>query len=120
MFDFPATNNEEEYETIISGLELSMAMDVKRLEVHTDSQLVAYQVSGEYEARDDLMIAYQEVVKKLLKKFEQIHVKLVLRNSNSQADALARLATSEGPTEMKDVTITKFTHPSTSYSLVEP
>lgn len=64
------------------------------------------------------MTAYQELVRELLEWFEQVHVKLVPRNSNSQADALARLVTSEGPIEMKDMTITKLSHPSTSYSLV--
>lgn len=79
---------------------------------------MAYQVSGNYEARDDRMATYQEVVKKLIQKFEQIYVKLIARDLNSQADALARLATPEGPAEMKDVTITKLTHPSNCYPLV--
>lgn len=39
MFEFSATNNEEEYEALIWGLEMAMAMDVKRRKVHTDSQL---------------------------------------------------------------------------------
>lgn len=47
-----------------------------------------------------------------------MHVKLGPRNVNTQADALARLANFEGPTAMKDVTIKKLSHPSTSYSLV--
>lgn len=97
---------------------MSIAMGVKRLQVHTDSQLVAYQVSGEYEAQDDRMETYQEIVKKLIQKFEQIHAKFVPRDSNSQADVLAHLATSEGSAGMKDVTITKLAHPSNHYPLV--
>lgn len=118
MFDFPAMNNEAKYEALINGLEKAMAMDVKRLQIHINSQLVTYQVSGEYEAQDDRMMAYQEVVRLLLKIFEQIHAKLVPQNSNSQADALAQLVTSEGPTDMKEVTLTKLNHQSTSYSLI--
>lgn len=77
-----------------------MAMGVKRLQVHTDSQLVMCQILREYEARLDQMTTYQDDVKK------------------SQVDSLARLATMEGPVDMREVTITKLTLPSTNYSLV--
>lgn len=93
---------------------MSIAMGVKRLQVHIDSQLVTCQVSGDYKARDGRMATYQEIVKKLIQRFEQVYVKLIPRDSNSQADALAHLATSEGPVEIKDVTITKLSHPSHS------
>lgn len=66
---------------------MSMTMGIKRLHLHTDSQLVTYKVSREYEANNDRMMAYQEFVRKLLERFEQVHVKMVLRNSNSQDDA---------------------------------
>lgn len=64
------------------------------------------------------MAAYQEVVKKLIVKFEQVHVKLVPRDLNAQADSLARLATSVRSAKMKEVTITQLPNPSTSYLLV--
>lgn len=64
------------------------------------------------------MIAYQEVVRNLLENFEQVCVELIPRNSNSQADALARLVTSEHPAEMKEVIITRLTRPLTVHSLI--
>lgn len=95
-----------------------MAMGVQKLQIHTDSQLVTCKISGDYKARDGRMAAYQEVIKRLLEKFEQVHVKLVPRDSNAHVDSLARLATSEGPIKMKEVTITRLPNPLTSYSLV--
>nr|CAN71017.1 hypothetical protein VITISV_008564 [Vitis vinifera] len=37
---FPASNNEAEYEAILSGLDLALALSVSRLRVYNDSQLV--------------------------------------------------------------------------------
>ncbi|RVW90531.1 Transposon Ty3-G Gag-Pol polyprotein [Vitis vinifera] len=37
---FPASNNEAEYEAIISGLDLALALSVSKLRVYSDSQLV--------------------------------------------------------------------------------
>lgn len=36
--EFPASNNEAEYEALIAGLRLAEAMDVKTLMVYSDSQ----------------------------------------------------------------------------------
>lgn len=64
------------------------------------------------------MMAYQEVVRSLLEKIKQVHVELIPRNLTLHTNALARLAILEGPVDMKDITITKLSHLSTSYSLV--
>ena len=49
---FPASNNEAEYEAILSGLDLVLALSVYRLRVYSDSQLVVRHVQKEYEAKD--------------------------------------------------------------------
>ena len=49
---FPASNNEVEYEAILSGLGLALALSVSRLQVYSDSQLVVRHVQKEYEAKD--------------------------------------------------------------------
>ncbi|PKU85753.1 RNA-directed DNA polymerase [Dendrobium catenatum] len=46
---FPATNNMAEYEALIAGIKLAIDCKVQNLVVHTDSQLVAFQVEGEFE-----------------------------------------------------------------------
>ena len=61
-FQFPATNNQAEYEALLAGLRVSRELSVRDLKVFTDSQLVAGQVSGEYEARDPQMMKYLERV----------------------------------------------------------
>ncbi|XP_065050312.1 uncharacterized protein LOC135680360 [Musa acuminata AAA Group] len=57
-FGFRATNNEAEYETLLAGLKLALEMQVVAIRVLTDSQLVAEQLNGGYEARDPTMAKY--------------------------------------------------------------
>jgi len=58
-FNFPASNNEAEYEALIAGLQAVRALSVGNLRIKCDSQLIVNQTTGEYETRDERMIKYQ-------------------------------------------------------------
>ena len=92
-FGFRASNNEDEYEAVIAGLNLAHFMEADQLEVSSDSQLVVKQIEGSYEARGENMILHLKKVRELLKKFVRVQVKHVPRSENSRADALAKLVT---------------------------
>ena len=47
-FEFKASNNEAEYEALITGLNLAKKMKGKSLEIYSNSQLVVCQVTDEY------------------------------------------------------------------------
>jgi len=49
---FPTSNNEAEYEALIAGLRLAHGIGVKHIQAFCDSQLVANQFSGDYEAKN--------------------------------------------------------------------
>ena len=68
--NFLASNNESEYEALLIGLKSAKRLGAVRLRVFCDSQLVAYQISGEYQARDERMVSYLRAVKIALSKFE--------------------------------------------------
>ncbi|XP_065017705.1 uncharacterized protein LOC135644166 [Musa acuminata AAA Group] len=68
-FGFRATNNEAEYEALLAGLRLALEMQVVAIHVLTDSQLVAEQLGGGYEARDATMAKYLAQVRDLTAKF---------------------------------------------------
>ena len=63
---FPASNNEAEYEAILSGLDLTLALSVSKLRVYSDSQLVVRHVQKEYEAKDARMARYLTKVRNTL------------------------------------------------------
>lgn len=47
IFKFAAFNNEAEYEAAITGVQMCLSADAKRVKMTTNSQLVANQLSGE-------------------------------------------------------------------------
>ena len=53
--DFPTTNNETEYETLVAGLDLAKAAEAARVVLYCDSQVVTNQVNGDYECRGKRM-----------------------------------------------------------------
>ena len=52
---FSATNNEAEYEGILTGLRLGKALGATNLLIQNDSKLVVGQIKGDYEAKEERM-----------------------------------------------------------------
>ncbi|XP_071740637.1 uncharacterized protein [Rutidosis leptorrhynchoides] len=89
---FAASNNEAEYEALIAGLRLAKSIDVRQLTAYVDSQLVASQFNGSFEARDTSMQKYLELTNALTNTFAVFEIKKIPRNHNKKADALSKLA----------------------------
>ena len=66
---FNASNNESEYEALLSGIELAASVSADKLLVQSDSQLVIGQVNEEFESRDPRMVKYVSWVKQRLGSF---------------------------------------------------
>ena len=62
--DFSTTNNETEYETLVVGLDLAIAVGATSVVVYGDSQVVMKQVNGDYECKGERMKKYLEQVRK--------------------------------------------------------
>ena len=52
---FPITNNEAEYEALLTGLSLVKALEAKSFIVLDDSQLIIRQLKEDYEAKEERM-----------------------------------------------------------------
>ena len=91
---FPASNNEAEYEAILSELDLALALFVSRLRVYSDSQLVVRHVQKEYEAKDASMARYLTKVRDTLQRFIEWTIEKIRRTENGRADALAGITAS--------------------------
>ena len=57
-FRFKASNNETEYEALITGLNLAKEIKVESLEIYSNSQLVVFRVTDEYQVQGEKMAAY--------------------------------------------------------------
>ncbi|XP_015966629.1 uncharacterized protein LOC107490371 [Arachis duranensis] len=94
-FEFPVSNNQAEYEALLGGLDLAKKVGATRLEICSNSQVVTSQVNGSYQARDSLLQKYLEKVKELSKPFEEVTIQHVLRERNTRADLLSKLASTK-------------------------
>ncbi|XP_075475589.1 uncharacterized protein LOC142506679 [Primulina tabacum] len=56
--DSRVTNNEAEYEAVLAGLQASREVGASRVIIYSDSQLVAQQIRGTYEAKNKKMLKY--------------------------------------------------------------
>ncbi|XP_071704639.1 uncharacterized protein [Rutidosis leptorrhynchoides] len=104
-FAFPISNNEVEYEALLSGLRIAEKMGIKALKVEVDSQLVANQLNGTFESRDLAMQKYLNLVEEMAKKFDSFSITQVPRSMNKKADALSKLASLTFSHFAKDVWI---------------
>ncbi|GKC99717.1 reverse transcriptase domain-containing protein [Tanacetum coccineum] len=57
-FTFETTNNEAKYEALLAGLRIAKEMEIQELIISIDSQLVANQVKGLFEARQTTIKQY--------------------------------------------------------------
>ena len=109
---FPATNNEAEYEGILTGLRLGRALEVKHLLVQNDSKLVTRQIKGEYDAKEERMQKYLRLTKHLTQEFDKVEFVQVPRSQNTAADEISKLASSEEGGMNKDLAMEVQKHPS--------
>lgn len=89
---FEGSNNEAEYEALLTGLQNAHLLGVRHLLVFGDSKLVINQLQGEYAAKNNRMAAYMKTTNSLLAKFDHHELNQITRDQNTHGDALACLA----------------------------
>ena len=92
--DFPTTNNEAKYETLVAGLDLAKAVGPISVVVYCDSQVVTSQVNGDFKCKGEKMKKYLEQVKKQVGKLKPKFVQ-VLREENKKVDRFAKAASTK-------------------------
>ena len=92
--NFPATNNESEYEALIAGLDLAKAAGAVKVVIHCDSQVITNQVNGDYECKGERMKRYLDQVKARIDNLKA-RVVQIPREENERADRLAKAASAE-------------------------
>ncbi|CAH1432524.1 unnamed protein product [Lactuca virosa] len=93
-FDFIASNNELEYEALITGLPLAIKMGCEHIHTFIDSMIVANQTNGLYEVMGRNLMQYANNVKILTKQSKTFKLQHVPRSKNKHVDALSMLASS--------------------------
>jgi ribonuclease HI len=87
-----ATNNIAEYTALLKGLSRAKALEIERLKIFLDSELIVKQIQGSYKVKNEnLKVLYQEALSRL-KSFKAYTVSYIPREQNKRADSLAKKA----------------------------
>lgn len=84
------TNNVAEYLALIRGLLEAQARGARRVVVHTDSQLMARQMQGQYKINAPHLLALKQQATEICRTFlDGVTLTHILREGNARADQLA-------------------------------
>ncbi|GJT79717.1 reverse transcriptase domain-containing protein [Tanacetum coccineum] len=70
-FKFEITNNEAEYEALLVGLQIAQEMEIVKVAIFLDSQLLVNQIKGTFVAKQTSIKDYLQKVKTALRGFEE-------------------------------------------------
>lgn len=87
-----ATNNQAEYEALITALEMANKYGFDEVEAKGDSQLIVKQVKGAWKTNDPELREKRIQVRQLLEEFDSWSLTHVPREVNERADDLANEA----------------------------
>jgi probable phosphoglycerate mutase len=86
------TNNVAEYQGLLAALDYALSKDYLRVQVQTDSELLAMQIRGVYKVKNPGLKPLREQAERLIARFESFSIEHVRRERNREADRLANLA----------------------------
>ena len=109
---FLTTNNEVEYEAILTRLRVRKALGTKNLLLQSDSKLVVGQIKEEYEAKEERMQKYLRLTRHLTHEFNQVEFIQVPRSQNIKADEITKLASSKAGSTSTNLKMEIQKHPS--------
>ncbi|XP_075524504.1 uncharacterized protein LOC142556894 [Primulina tabacum] len=117
--DFRAFNNEAEYKTVLDGLREARNVGGTRVLVSSDSQMVAQQMKGIYDLKDENLIDYAQEIDIVREKFTEVMFEQIPRKENEKADTLTKMDGTMGSWKTRDVIFQVKLTPHTSSPTVE-
>lgn len=92
------TVNVGEYLALITALRHALRLGFRKVRCLTDSELMARQLSGRYQVKNEKIARLYREIQQLLKTFDEAEVSHVRREKNAEADDLAHQTVFEEPT----------------------
>ncbi|XP_075504607.1 uncharacterized protein LOC142542043 [Primulina tabacum] len=85
------------------GIRAAREVGASRIILYSDSQLITQQIKGIYEAKDDRMLKYLQLIRAQAESFMDWIIEKIPREENSEADALAKMAASLSEVNTREV-----------------
>ena len=86
------TNNIAEYTGLVKALEHAQELGARRLQVHSDSELMVKQMRGEYKVKNEGLRPLYQHASRLVDGFDAVDFRHVRREFNKRADRLCNEA----------------------------
>ena len=86
------TNNIAEYTALIYALQEALILGLKDIVIHSDSELLVKQLTGEYKVKNPSLKTYREQFLHLKTGFDKVEIKQIGREENKETDKLANQA----------------------------
>jgi len=86
------TNNMAEYQGLLRALEALSAWPDADVTIHSDSELLVRQITGQYRVRNAGLLPLYEQAQQRLLRLDQWRIRRVPREHNARADELANIA----------------------------
>jgi len=83
-----------EYEALLIGLKLMRSLQITKISVRGDSDLIIQQVNGNFVTNDKRLRSYRSAVTEVLNSFAEFQISKIPRTSNLHAHSLATFASS--------------------------
>ncbi|KAL0395022.1 UNVERIFIED_CONTAM: Ribonuclease HI [Sesamum latifolium] len=116
-FDFKASNNEAEYETLVADMKMAHEAGARHLLAYSDSQLIVKQVEGTYEAKEKSMVQYLQQIAELRTNFKSFHIIQIPKEENIKADCLSKLSSALEDCHTRYITIQYLPNPGTDQTI---
>jgi len=85
------TNNQAEYEGVVTALRIAQAMAVKKVKFYLDSELIVKQLTGIYKTKSSNITPLKTTIDKLIRNFDNVSFQHVVREYNKFADKLVNI-----------------------------
>ncbi|MCO5605422.1 hypothetical protein L7F22_059606 [Adiantum nelumboides] len=92
--DGSTSNNEAEYDVLISGSKICLAQKIRRLMVKGDALLIVKQILGIWACKNERLRTKVTSIRKLFSQFEEVQLYHIPRKENEDANLLAQQAVS--------------------------
>jgi len=86
------TNNQAEYQALLLALEEAKKLNITRVTIYSDSELMVRQLNGVYKVKNQGLKPLFQKISTLLRQIGAYSVNHVPREENKRADKLANLA----------------------------
>lgn len=93
-------------------MDLAKELKIRNLVINTDSQLVANQVQGSYEVKEQSLKDYKEAVLSAIQNFDSTKINLVKRDHIEKTDALANLGATKNSSQERWIQVSSLVSPS--------